>query len=272
MPHDLPKAYDPTAIEDRWSAYWVDEQLFDVSTPKGLPEAAAFTMLLPPPNVTGILHMGHMFEHTETDILVRWRRMCGRNTLWLPGTDHAGIATQAVVERRMLEEEGLTRHEVGREALVNRIWKWKDAYEDRILGQLKQLGSSCDWRRTRFTLDDICSFAVRRTFFKFFSDGLTDPPVYTPEELQKLYVELDKRGYQLMTHSIGVDSARMVLDAYQAAEKINGSYVGRMLRLTLLAPDIVEAILTGRQPAALTLGGMMKPFPMLWKQQGQTFG
>ena len=118
------------------------------------------------------LHMGHALNDSLQDLLTRWRRMQGYEALWMPGTDHAGIATQAVVERRMLEEEGLTRHEVGREALVNRIWKWKDAYEERILGQLKQLGASCDWRRTRFTLDDICTFAVRRTFFKFFADGL----------------------------------------------------------------------------------------------------
>ncbi len=128
--------------------------------------------MMPLPNVTGALHMGHALNDSLQDLLTRWRRMQGYEALWMPGTDHAGIATQAVVERRMLEEEGLTRHDVGREALVNRIWKWKDAYEERILGQLKQLGASCDWRRTRFTLDDICTFAVRRTFFKFFADGL----------------------------------------------------------------------------------------------------
>ncbi|MCA9068055.1 MAG: valine--tRNA ligase, partial [Planctomycetaceae bacterium] len=128
--------------------------------------------MIPLPNVTGALHMGHALNGTLQDLITRWRRMQGYEALWMPGTDHAGIATQAVVERRMLEEEGLTRHDVGREALVNRIWKWKDAYERRILGQLKQLGASCDWRRTRFTLDEVCSKAVRRTFFKFFKDGL----------------------------------------------------------------------------------------------------
>ena len=118
--------------------------------------------------------MGHCLNGTIQDLLTRWRRMQGRVALWMPGTDHAGIATQAVVERRMLEEEGLTRHTLpgGRDALVARIWKWKDEYEARILNQLKQIGSSCDWRRVRFTLDEVCSKAVRRTFFKMFSDGL----------------------------------------------------------------------------------------------------
>ncbi len=128
--------------------------------------------MIPLPNVTGALHMGHALNGTLQDLLTRWRRMQGYEALWMPGTDHAGIATQAVVERRMLEEEGKTRHDVGREALVNRIWRWKDTYEKRILGQLKRMGASCDWRRTRFTLDEVCSKAVRRNFFKMFSDGL----------------------------------------------------------------------------------------------------
>ena len=130
------------------------------------------TIMIPLPNVTGALHMGHCLNGTIQDLLTRWRRMQGREALWMPGTDHAGIATQAVVERRMLEEEGLTRRDIGRDALVERIWKWKDDYEAHILNQLKQIGASCDWRRVRFTLDDVCSKAVRRTFFKMFCDGL----------------------------------------------------------------------------------------------------
>ena len=128
--------------------------------------------MIPLPNVTGALHMGHALNGTLQDLLTRWRRMQGYEALWMPGTDHAGIATQAVVERRMLEEEKLTRHDIGREALVERIWKWKDQFEARIISQQKMLGASCDWRRVRFTLDDVCSRAVRRTFFKFFKDGL----------------------------------------------------------------------------------------------------
>jgi len=127
MPHDLPKAYDPTAIEDHWAEYWVREKLFAVPTPTAPnqnqgPAGEAFTILLPPPNVTGRLHMGHMLNQTEMDILTRWRRMSGRLALWLPGTDHAGIATQMMVERQ-LAEEGTSRQKVGREAFVGRVWE-----------------------------------------------------------------------------------------------------------------------------------------------------
>ena len=121
--------------------------------------------------MTGALHLGHALNNTLQDILVRMKRMQGFNTLWMPGTDHAGIATQAVVERRLFEEEKKTRHDLGREGLVERIWKWKEQYEARILGQLKQLGCSCDWQRTRFTLDDQCARAVRESFFRLFKDG-----------------------------------------------------------------------------------------------------
>src|SRR5262249_12459621 len=131
-----------------------------------------FTIVIPPPNVTGALHMGHALNNTLQDVLIRWRRMQGYNALYLPGTDHAGIATQAVVERRIREEEGKTRHDLGRAELLRRIWQWKDQYEQRILGQLRALGCSCDWARTRFTMDEICARAVRVTFFKMFKDGL----------------------------------------------------------------------------------------------------
>src|SRR5271155_2150274 len=171
MSHDLPKAYDPTAIEDRWSAYWVRERLFDVPTPKGAPDTAAFTVLLPPPNVTGNLHMGHMFEHTETDILVRWQRMCGKNTLWVPGTDHAGIATQMLVERQ-LADEGKTRQELGREAFVERVWQWRQHYGGNILKQMKRLVDTVDWSREYFTMDDNLSVAVREAFVRLHEQGL----------------------------------------------------------------------------------------------------
>src|SRR5277367_868903 len=171
MSHDLPKAYDPTAIEDRWSAYWVRERLFDVPTPKGAPDTAAFTVLLPPPNVTGNLHMGHMFEHTETDILVRWQRMCGKNTLWVPGTDHAGIATQMLVERQ-LTDEGKTRQGLGREAFVERVWQWRQHYGGAILRQMKRIGDTVDWSREYFTMDDNLSVAVREAFVRLHEQGL----------------------------------------------------------------------------------------------------
>ncbi|QDU80310.1 Valine--tRNA ligase [Polystyrenella longa] len=169
MTTEIPKQYDPEQAQQKWFSFWEENHLFDAEPD---PKKKPHTIMIPLPNVTGALHMGHALNGTIQDLLTRWRRMQGYSALWMPGTDHAGIATQAVVERRMLEEEGLTRHDIGREALVNRIWIWKDAYEHRILNQLKKLGASCDWRRTRFTLDEVCSQAVRRTFYKLFDDGL----------------------------------------------------------------------------------------------------
>ncbi len=136
------------------------------------PNKQPFSIVIPPPNVTGALHLGHGLNNTLQDIVVRTKRMQGFETLWMPGTDHAGIATQAVVERRLKEQENMSRHDLGREALVQRIWAWKDQYETRILGQLKRMGCSCDWQRTRFTLDPICAAAVRATFFDLFRQNL----------------------------------------------------------------------------------------------------
>jgi len=173
MPHDLPKAYDPTAIEDRWAAYWVEENLFAQPTPTAgaAPGGEPFTILLPPPNVTGRLHMGHMLNQTEMDILTRWRRMSGRRALWLPGTDHAGIATQMMVERQ-LAEEGKTRQQLGREAFVERVWAWKRHYGGAILDQMKRLGASVDWSREYFTMDENLSVAVREAFVRLYEQGL----------------------------------------------------------------------------------------------------
>ncbi|MBX6312888.1 MAG: valine--tRNA ligase [Isosphaeraceae bacterium] len=165
---DLPKAYDPQEAQRRWYAFWLEKKYFhaDPASPK-----PPYCIVIPPPNVTGALHLGHALNNTLQDILIRWRRMQGYDALWMPGTDHAGIATQAVVEKRLLEEEGKTRREIGREALVERIWAWKDEYEARILSQLRLMGCSCDWDRTRFTLDPICARAVRETFFRLFRAG-----------------------------------------------------------------------------------------------------
>jgi valyl-tRNA synthetase len=166
---ELPPQYDPKAFEKRAYEMWEQENLFHADPAAG---GDPYVIVIPPPNVTGALHMGHGLDNTLQDILIRWRRMQGRNTLWMPGTDHAGIATQTVVEKRILAAEGKTRHQVGREALVKRIWQWKDEYESRIISQLKAMGCSCDWERTRFTLDDVCARAVRATFFRLFRDGL----------------------------------------------------------------------------------------------------
>jgi len=169
---DLPKQYDHAAAQKQWYRFWEEKGYFHSEPPKEPnSKKKPYTIVIPPPNVTGALHLGHALNNTLQDILIRQKRMQGFETLWMPGTDHAGIATQAVVERRLLQEEKLSRHELGREGLVNRIWQWKKEYESRILGQLKQMGCSCDWQRTRFTLDDVCARAVRETFFRLFKDG-----------------------------------------------------------------------------------------------------
>ena len=171
MPHDLPKAYDPTNLEDHWAEYWVREKLFAQPAPSGPDTQPAFTILLPPPNVTGNLHMGHMFEHTESDILARWRRMCGDRVLWVPGTDHAGIATQMLVERQLVSE-GTSRQQLGREAFVERVWQWREHYGGNILNQMKRLGASVDWQREYFTMDGKLSVAVREAFVRLHEQGL----------------------------------------------------------------------------------------------------
>ncbi|MBV9122491.1 MAG: valine--tRNA ligase, partial [Planctomycetes bacterium] len=169
MTIELSKQYDPGEAQRRWLAFW-DEHGYFHSEPD--PSRKPFCIVIPPPNVTGALHLGHALNNTLQDVLIRWRRMQGYNALWVPGTDHAGIATQAVVERRLREEEKKTRHDLGREELVRRIWQWKDQYEARILRQLRELGCSCDWQRTRFTLDPVCARAVRQTFLNLFRDQL----------------------------------------------------------------------------------------------------
>ncbi len=169
MNAELPKQYEHLEVQKRWYPFWEKRGYFH-SEPD--PGRKPYCIVIPPPNVTGALHLGHALNNTLQDILIRMKRMQGYNTLWMPGTDHAGIATQAVVEKRLLEEEGKTRHDLGRQELVKRIWAWKDQYEARILSQLKELGCSCDWARTRFTLDPICARAVRWTFFNFFRKGL----------------------------------------------------------------------------------------------------
>ena len=171
MPHDLPKSYEPGAIETRWAEYWIKEKLFSVPTPPPGETRPVFTLLLPPPNVTGQLHMGHMFGQTQMDIVVRWHRMRGFITLWLPGTDHAGIATQMMVERQ-LAKEGKKRHDMGREKFVERVWEWKNQYGGAILNQMKRLGASVDWDREYFTMDEDLSRTVREVFVRLYEEGL----------------------------------------------------------------------------------------------------
>ena len=164
--NQLPDRFDHASQAIRISKAWEENRC---SHAEANPDREPFSVVIPPPNVTGALHLGHGLNNTLQDIVVRMHRMMGHETLWMPGTDHAGIATQAVVERRLKEQENLSRHDIGRAGLVDRIWSWKSQYETRILGQLKRMGCSCDWERTRFTLDDQCAAAVRATFFDLFT-------------------------------------------------------------------------------------------------------
>ncbi|MBK9119804.1 MAG: class I tRNA ligase family protein [Phycisphaerales bacterium] len=161
--------YDPHTLEADIYRFWEEGDHFR-AVPN--PDRKPFVIDIPLPNVTGSLHLGHAINETCQDVLIRYHRMRGFEALWMPGTDHAGIATQAVVERRLKEEQNLTRHELGRDGLVSRIWEWKENYGSRILAQLRKMGFSCDWDRTRFTLDEICAKAVYEVFFQWFKAGL----------------------------------------------------------------------------------------------------
>ena len=172
---ELPKAYEPKSVEERWYAFWLGKKYFhaDENGP-----SQSFSIVIPPPNVTGSLHIGHALNSTLQDILVRWMRMSGRNTLWVPGTDHAGIATQNVVERQLAKED-VDRHALGREGFVEKVWEWKKDYGNRIINQLKRMGASCDWERERFTMDEGLSRAVREVFVTLYEEGL----IYRGERL-----------------------------------------------------------------------------------------
>jgi valyl-tRNA synthetase len=257
----LPKAYDPSVIEQRWADYWVNERLFDVATPEANTEnlGRKFTQLLPPPNVTGRLHIGHMLNQTEMDILTRWHRMLGDTALWVPGTDHAGIATQMMVERQ-LKAEGTTRQALGREGFEARVWQWKQLYGGAILDQMKRLGSTVDWSREYFTMDDRLSVAVKEAFVRLYEQGLiyrgayivnwcpgcqtaiSDLEVVHEEQLGKLY----EIRYPLAdgSGSIVIATTRpetMLGDVAVAVNPADERYtalIGKMLKLPLVGREI----------------------------------
>ena len=260
MSHDLPKAYDPTAIEERWAEYWVRERLFDVATPDSTSEAPKkFTLLLPPPNVTGRLHMGHMLNQTEMDILTRWHRMSGETAVWVPGTDHAGIATQMMVERQ-LASEGTTRKGLGRDAFVERVWQWKGVYGGAILDQMKRLGASVDWSREYFTMDDRLSVAVREAFVRLHEQGLiyrgayivnwcpgcqtaiSDLEVVHEEQLGKLYEVrypfADGSGSIVIATTRPETMLGDVAVAVNATDERYAGMIGKMLTLPLVGREI----------------------------------
>ncbi|HBT17010.1 MAG TPA: valine--tRNA ligase [Firmicutes bacterium] len=168
MNQQLPKVYDPQTVEEKWYRFWVEKNYFHAEVER---EKKPFAIVIPPPNVTGKLHLGHALNNTLQDILVRYHRMKGDNTMWIPGTDHAGIATQVKVEEE-LAKEGKSRYELGREQFLERVWAWKKDYGGTIVRQLKKIGSSCDWERERFTMDEGCSRAVREVFIRLYKKGL----------------------------------------------------------------------------------------------------
>lgn len=167
--NELPKAFEAKTIEAKWYRFWEENSLFKTDPTSSKPP---FSISIPPPNVTGALHMGHALGLTLQDILIRWKRMSGYEVLWMPGTDHAGIATQTSVERYLIKHQGKTRKEYPREVFLDHMWKWKEEHQDRILNQFKSLGASFDWSRLRFTMDDECNRAVKMTFKKMFDEGL----------------------------------------------------------------------------------------------------
>ena len=165
---ELAKSFEPAGIEERWYPVWEQRGYFDAGLD---PSKPSFSIQLPPPNITGILHMGHAFNQTVMDSLTRYYRMMGYNTMWLPGTDHAGIATQIVVER-LLQKEGKDKRDIGREAFVERIWEWQKFSGGTILNQMRRLGDSLDWKRLYFTMNDKLSKVVRETFVQLYNEGL----------------------------------------------------------------------------------------------------
>ena len=168
MAKEMAKAYNPKEVEDKIYDFWQEGNYFHAEVDK---DKKPYTIVMPPPNITGQLHMGHALDNTLQDILIRWRRMQGYSALWLPGTDHASIATEAKIVEAM-RKEGITKEDLGREKFLERAWEWKKEYGGRIVSQLKKMGSSCDWERERFTMDEGCSKAVKEVFVRLYNKGL----------------------------------------------------------------------------------------------------
>ncbi|HPX12321.1 MAG TPA: class I tRNA ligase family protein, partial [Syntrophales bacterium] len=164
----LSKSYEPREVEARWYPYWKESGFFHGEDRS---DRKPYSIVIPPPNVTGMLHMGHALNNTLQDVIIRYRRMQGYNAMWMPGTDHAGIATQNVVEQD-LSRKGQTRHDLGREKFIEKVWEWREKYGGIILNQLEKLGCSCDWERERFTMDEGLSRAVREVFVRLYRDDL----------------------------------------------------------------------------------------------------
>src|SRR5213596_1377759 len=169
---EIPKAYEPQTVESKWYQFWLDQHCFVADPARVSHKRPAYSIVIPPPNVTGMLHMGHVLNNTIQDILSRKARMDGKEVLWLPGTDHAGIATQMQVERALKKEEKKTKYDLGREEFLKRVWQWKEKHGGIIIQQLKKLGCSCDWTRERFTMDPEYSRCVQMVFVELYKKGL----------------------------------------------------------------------------------------------------
>src|SRR6266542_2305715 len=169
---EIPKIYEPQAVEAKWYQFWLDRQCFTADPARVSEKRPAYSIVIPPPNITGVLHMGHVLNNTVQDILARKARMDGKEVLWLPGTDHASIATHMVLERELKKKEGVTRYDLGREKFIERAWEWKAQYGSIIIAQLKKLGCSCDWTRERFTMDPEYSHCVQKVFVELYKRGL----------------------------------------------------------------------------------------------------
>jgi valyl-tRNA synthetase len=224
---ELAKTYDPQTVEPAVSEQWLNS---DVFSPAASDDPDAYCIVIPPPNVTGSLHMGHAFSYTLQDILIRWQRLQGRPTLWQPGTDHAGIATQMVVER-LLDQEGEHRRELGRERFLDRVWKWKEHSGGTIVGQLKRLGASCDWSRERFTLDEGLSEAVREVFVRLYEEGLIyrgkrlvnwDPVLETAVSDLEVQHEEEQGHFWHIRYPLADDPSRHVIVATTRPETMLG--------------------------------------------------
>jgi valyl-tRNA synthetase len=259
MGEQLSKVYEPKAIESQANEIWFSGRYFHAEPPSndGV-DGPGYTIVIPPPNVTGALHMGHALNIILQDILIRAKRMQGFNTLWMPGTDHAGIATQSVVEKKLLTETGQTRYQVGREKLVQMIWDWKNEYGNRILEQLKSIGASCDWERTRFTLDDVCAKAVRHTFVNLFKQGLIyrgkrlvnwDPVLQTAVADDEVEHRTVQGNFYYIKYPLVDDSGFVIVATTRPETMLGDTAVAinpKDKRASKLVGKMVELPLTGR--------------------------
>jgi valyl-tRNA synthetase len=268
-PETLKKGYEPQEVEKRWYTYWEKEGLFaaqDVS------DNSAFSIVIPPPNVTGVLHMGHAHNNTVQDILCRYRRMQGYNVLWMPGTDHAGIATQNVVEKG-LAEEGKGRHDVGREAFIQRVWEWREEYGGRIIRQLKRLGASCDWDRERFTMDEGLSRAVRTVFVRLYEEGLIYKGNYIINWCPRCHTALSDLEVEHGDHNGHLYHIRYPFEEGSGGLVVATTRPETMLGDTAVAVNPNDERYRGREDTKVVLPLMNRSIPIIFDEYvDTTFG